>query len=88
MDRASYICTMADAIIDFLDPINLSEISLDTGYKEGQIGRLIKVYEREFPDLDDAHIVFVGCTEQRGGALLHASTAANAIRHEFYNLYY
>jgi formiminoglutamase len=79
---------MSDAIIDFLDPINLSEISQDSGYKEGQIGRLIKVYEDEFPDIDDAHIIFVGCTEQRGAALLNASEAANAIRHEFYNLYY
>jgi formiminoglutamase len=79
---------MTDAIIDFLDPLHLSEISQDTGYKEGQIGRVIKAYGDEFPDLDDAHIVFVGCTEQRGAALLHASAAANAIRHEFYNLYY
>jgi arginase family enzyme len=32
--------------------------------------------------------VLVGCGEQRGGALLHVSEAATAIRHEFYNLYY
>lgn len=74
--------------IDFLDPVNLSEISHDTGYKEGQIGRAIKVYEEEFPDLDEADIVLVGCGEQRGAALLHSSEAANVIRNEFYNLYY
>jgi formiminoglutamase len=79
---------MSDSIIDFLDPINLSEISLDTGYKEGQIGKVIKIYEDEFPDLDEAQIVLVGCSEQRGSALLHQSGAANAIRTEFYNLYY
>jgi len=79
---------MAESIIDFLDPLNLGEISLDAGYKEGQIGRTIAAYEDEFPDIDDAHIVFVGCTEQRGAALLHPSAAANAIRTEFYNLYY
>jgi arginase family enzyme len=79
---------MFDAIADFLEPLNLSEISHDTGYKEGQIGRVIKVYEDEFPDLDDVDIVLVGCGEQRGGALLHVSEAATAIRHEFYNLYY
>ena len=30
---------MSEAIYDFLDPINLAEISLDAGYKEGQIGK-------------------------------------------------
>lgn len=79
---------MSDSIIDFLDPINLAEISLDAGYKDGQIGRVIQVYEDEFPDLDEAQIVLVGCGEQRGAALLHQSSAANAVRSEFYNLYY
>ncbi len=75
------------SIIDFLDPVNLSEISLDAGYKEGQIGSVIPVYEDEFPDLDAADLVFLGCTEQRGAALIQPGTAANAIRHEFFSLY-
>ena len=79
---------MPESIIDFLDPINLDEISLDAGYKEGQIGRVIGLYQDEFPDLDDVHIVLVGCGEQRGSALLHSSGAANAVRNEFYSLYY
>ena len=77
---------MSDSIIDFLNPISLAEISLDAGYKEGQIGRMIKVYEDEFPDLDEAQIVLVGCGEQRGAALLHESGAAAAVRNEFYGL--
>jgi formiminoglutamase len=76
------------SISDFLTPVNLAEISLDTGYKEGQIGRVISIYEEEFPELDDVSIVLVGCGEQRGAALLHESGAANAIRSEFYSLYY
>ncbi len=79
---------MSESTIDFLDPVNVSEISLDAGYKEGQIGRVIKVYEDEFPELDEARVVLVGCNEQRGSALLHASGAANAIRSEFYDLYF
>lgn len=79
---------MSESIIDFLDPIHLSEISLDAGYKEGQIGRIIKIFENEFPDLDEAQIILVGCGEQRGSALLHSSNAANSIRNEFYSLYY
>lgn len=79
---------MSASIIDFLDPVNLSEISLDAGYKEGQIGRAVQLYEEEFPDLDEADLVIVGCNEQRGAALLHQSGAANAIRNELYSLFY
>jgi formiminoglutamase len=79
---------MPDSIIDFLNPVNVAEVSMDAGYKEGQIGRIIKIYEDEFPELDEAQVVLVGCGEQRGAALLHTSAAANVIRSEFYNLYY
>ncbi|HVK97789.1 MAG TPA: formimidoylglutamase [Flavisolibacter sp.] len=78
---------MLDSLTDFLHPINVEEISNDIGYKEGQIGRVIKAYDREFPDLDEASIILLGCGEQRGTALLHKSDAANVIRREFYNLY-
>lgn len=75
-------------MLDFLNPINRSEISGDTGYKEGQVGKAIKIYDEEFPDIDAADVVLVGCTEQRGAALLQPGTAPFAIRSEFYNLYY
>lgn len=79
---------MFDSILDFLTPLNRSEISGDNGYKEGQIGKAIKVYEDEFPGLDEVDVVIVGCADQRGAALLHPSTAPFAVRSEFYNLYY
>ena len=79
---------MFESIADFLEPLNLNEISHDAGYKEGQVGRAVKAYEEEFPNLDEADIVIVGCGEQRGGGLLHSSTAADVIRTEFYSLYY
>jgi len=78
---------MSDAIFDFLEPVNLSEISMDSGYKEGQVGRMISIYETSYPDLDEAQIVLVGCGEQRGSALLHPSGGPNAIRNEFFSLY-
>ena len=79
---------MFDSILDYLKPINRTEISGDIGYKEGQIGKSIKIYDEEFPDLDEADIVLVGCAEQRGAALLHQTAAPFAIRTEFYNLYH
>ena len=76
-------------ISDFLSPVNRGELSYDQGYKEGQIGKAIQVYEDEFPDLDEADIVFVGCGEQRGnGSHMAYSAAPDAIRKQFYSLYF
>ena len=75
-------------ISDFLVPVNRSELSYDQGYKDGQIGKSILVYEEEFPDLDEADLVFVGCGEQRGNGMHMAySSAPDAIRRQFYALY-
>jgi formiminoglutamase len=76
-------------ISDFLDPINVSQVSNDEGYKDGQLGRIINIHEEEFPDIDDAQVVIVGCGEQRGSGLIHGhSKAPDIIRRHFYNLYY
>ncbi|HEX2534634.1 MAG TPA: arginase, partial [Chitinophagaceae bacterium] len=81
---------MSDAlnIAEFLEPLNLGALSGDAGYREGQIGRAIAAYEEEFPDLEEADIVLLGCGEQRGAMQLHHSVAADAVRSAFYNLYY
>ncbi len=56
-------------IADFLSPVNLSAITDDEGYKDGQLGKFIDVYEETFPDLDEAHFVIVGCGEIRGSGV-------------------
>ena len=76
-------------ISDFLEPVNIHEISHDEGYKEGQLGRIISVYGEAFPDLDEAQIVILGCGEQRGSGLIHGqSPAPDIIRRHFYSLFY
>jgi len=76
-------------ISDFLSPVSIAAISFDEGYKEGQMGQIIDIYDKEFPDLDEAQIVMVGCGEQRGSGLIHGhSEAPDVIRRHFYNLYY
>ena len=76
-------------IADFLSPIDLREISHDEAYKDGHMGRTINLYQDEFPDLDDAQIVFIGCGEQRGSGLIHGqSKAPDIIRRHFYSLFY
>lgn len=82
---------MSDAlyIADFLDPINRAMLSMDEDYKDGQIGKTISVYEEQFPELEQVDIVLVGCGESRGAGV-HAqhTNAADAIRAEFYQLFY
>ena len=75
-------------IIDFLSPVNRFVLSGDEGYKDGQIGKTISLYEEQLPDLDEADIVFVGCDEERGRDLSTInSNAPDAIREQFYRLY-
>ena len=76
-------------LIDFLEPISLHQISNDEGYKDGQIGKKVLAHEAEFPDLEEADIIIVGCNETRGSWQLFVErSAADAIRAQFYSLYY
>src|ERR1700744_276215 len=76
-------------ISDFLNPISLAELSQDQGYRDGQVGKLIDVYEDSFPDVYNADLVLVGCEEERGlGPGRRGSGAPDAIREQFYQLYY
>ncbi len=77
------------SLSDFLDPISLYQISEDQGYKDGQLGTKVQAHEEEFPDVEEADIVIVGCNETRGSwQLLADSNAPNVIRHQFYSTYY
>jgi formiminoglutamase len=75
-------------IVDFLKPVDKNILSDDMGYKDGQIGQVIQVYEEAFPDLDHVSIVIVSCDEHRGAGLRKESGAGDAIRRSFYQLYY
>jgi formiminoglutamase len=86
-----YIAFMSDTlhIADFLEPVNRFMISEDEGYKDGQIGKKIAVYEEELPDVTQADIVLVGCNEIRGSWQLYSNQPApDAIRKQFYSLYH
>jgi len=77
-------------ISDFLLPISTQRLSMNEGYKNGQVGSIITAYTaEEFPDLDEVQIVLVGCGERRGSGIVHVeSTAPDVIRHEFYSMFY
>jgi arginase family enzyme len=75
--------------VDFLDPVDLFQLSNDQGYKDTQLGRHITVYDDELQDIAEADIVLVGCSETRGAGVEYANTnSPDIIRHEFYSLYH
>jgi len=76
-------------ILDYLDPVNTREISNDDEYKDGQVGKLIEVYEDEFPDLLQADLILIGCREERGARRTrNLLNGPDMIRRQFYQLYH
>src|SRR5579872_2329304 len=76
-------------ILDYLDPVNTREISNDDEYKDGQVGKLIEVYEEEFPDLLQADLILIGCREERGARRArNLLSGPDLIRRQFYQLYH
>ncbi|HEX8462298.1 MAG TPA: arginase family protein, partial [Segetibacter sp.] len=81
--------TQLDSILDFLEPVNLYELSDDEGYKDTQLGNHIALNDEYFPDLEAADFVLVGFGENRGTAPSNdINEAPNAIRKEFYSLFH
>jgi arginase family enzyme len=77
------------SIADFLQPVNLDLLSKDEGYRDTQLGKHIKVYETQLPDISDADLVIIGAGECRGaGYALNDHASADGIRSALYALYY
>lgn len=78
-----------DTIIDFLEPVNLYELSDDEGFKKTQLGAHVALNDEFFPDIENADFVIVGFGETRGYApSSNVNSAPDAIRKEFYSLFH
>lgn len=76
-------------LIDFLEPVNIAQISNDEGFKDTQLGKHITVYDEAFPDISEADMVLVGCGEMRGAGMQYTNTdSPDTIRAEFYKLFH
>lgn len=76
-------------LIDFLEPVNIAQLSGDEGFKDTQLGKHIAVYDEAFPDLSHADMVLVGCGEMRGEGMQYTHRdSPDAIRTEFYKLFH
>lgn len=75
-------------LTDFLDPVHPGDWSRDMGYKDGQVGKKIVLYDEEFPDFSEADLVLVGVPEDSGYSILkNVPNGPNCIREEFYRLF-
>jgi arginase family enzyme len=78
-----------ESILDFLEPVNLYELSDDEGFKDTQLGMHISVNDEFFPDIEEADMVIVGFGETRGFMPSPDINAGpNAIRKEFFSLFH
>ncbi len=78
-----------NSIIDYLEPVNLDLLSKDEGYRDTQLGKHIRSYEKSLPDITEADMILIGAGESRGGGYaLNGHQAANAVRAALYSLYY
>ncbi len=76
-------------LTDFLSPIRLQELNEDNGFREGQLGKCVSVYENHLPDLTKIDIVLVGIGESRGnGTIVLSTNAPDKIRKQLYQLYF
>lgn len=78
-----------DTIIDFLEPVgNFHFAESDRTYNANQLGSFIDVYTKNFPDVDAADLIILGCAESRGAGVSTIDAAGiNAVRNHFYQLY-
>jgi formiminoglutamase len=77
-------------IVDFLQPLNIHQLSGDEGYRHTQIGQNIFLHDEEFPSIEEADLVIVGCGETRGAGVIgdYSTAGPDAIRSAFYSLYH
>ncbi|MEP6615629.1 MAG: formimidoylglutamase [Ginsengibacter sp.] len=73
---------------EFLEPVSSADMNDDVSYNDGQLASNIKIYEDEMPDVEEADVVIVGINEQRGDGVNTIRHAPDAIRRQFYQLYY
>jgi formiminoglutamase len=80
---------LLESIVDFLEPINIYEISNDEGYRDTQLGKHIQMYEEYLPEIHEVDMVLIGCNDLRGlGINNYTHNIANTIRSEFFSLYH
>jgi formiminoglutamase len=80
------------SLADFFSPISLSDISSKNEYLNSQFGRVIQIYQDEFPNWEDEenrpNLAIIGVEEDRASINNKGTAKApNAVRKHLYDLY-
>ena len=75
---------LSASLSQFVETVNIHNISNDEGYLPGQIGQILL----DSNDIDAAKIVLLGCNEWRGAGPIAQKNSANAVRQKLYQLYH
>lgn len=76
------------SLIDFFTPINIQEITTETGFLNSQLGSVVSIYHGEFPDLEEIDLVIFGVMDDRKAINNQGcALAADAFRNKFYELH-
>jgi arginase family enzyme len=76
-------------LLDFLEPIEADDLADKGGFRDGQLGKEIHIYEGDWSDLTESDIILLGCGDQRGsGQEKSSSRGPRAIREQLYKLHY
>jgi len=80
------------SLADFFSPISLTDISSKDEYLNSQFGRVIQIYQDEFPNWEEEenrpNLAIIGVEEDRGSVNNKGtSKAPNAVRKHLYDLY-
>lgn len=76
------------SLIDFFSPVNSEEILAETDLFRSQYGKILDIYDQEFPKLDDADIAIIGVMDDRRAFNNKGcAEAPDAFRKQFYKLH-
>lgn len=76
------------SLIDFFSPVNSEEILAEADLFRSQYGKILDIYDQEFPKLDDADIAIIGVMDDRRAFNNKGcAEAPDAFRKQFYKLH-
>lgn len=76
------------SLIDFFSPVRSKEILANADLLNTQYGKIIEIYEEEFPNLINVDIAIIGVMDDRKAINNKGcSTAPDAFRNQFYKLH-
>jgi len=76
------------SLSDFFTPVNIHQTGNESDFLSSQLGSVMRIFENDFPDLEEIDIVIFGVLDDRKSVNNQGcASAANAFRKKFYQLH-